>query len=149
MSTPITRVSSAVSAIIAPVILNQMRLDERAAPGSEMRKVTKVIIPAAMTPTRQNYQLSLCESSEKISVPESGVCISSMLAATLSMVGALAMAALVMKTTPINRPPEAKNKKSWTRKTSSILLTMIAVGYPDRWNRDEYCRSAVFVQAGT
>lgn len=112
MSTPITRVRSAVSAIIAPVILNQMRLDERAAPGSEMRKVTKVITPAAMTPRRQSYQPFSYESSEKISVPVRGVCISSMLAATLSIVGALAMAALVMNTTPISRPPEAKNKKS-------------------------------------
>ena len=56
ISTPIMSVSNAVSAIIAAVILNQIRLEDRAAPGKETRKVTKVSTAAAMTPTGQEYQ---------------------------------------------------------------------------------------------
>ena len=127
ISTPMTSVSKAVSVIRTPVIFSQMRLDDRAAPGRETRKVTKVITPAAMTPRRQKCQSLQNEKFKRmIVVPVTGVCISSILAATLLIVGWLAMAAFVMKTTPINRPPEARNKKSWSRKTSNILLTMAA-----------------------
>ena len=124
-----TSVSKAVSVIKAPVIFNQMRLEDRAAPGRETRKVIKVIAPAAMTPQRHKCQSLQREKFKRVmGVPVRGVCISSILAATLSIVGWLAMAAFVMKTTPINRPPEARNRKSWSRKTSNILLTMAAAG---------------------
>ena len=134
-----TSVRRAVVAIMNPVILNQVRLVDRTAPGSETRKVTKVITPAAMTPRERGCQPSIYMVSRKIDIPVKGVCISSMLAATLSMVGSLAIAAFVMKTTPISRPPEARNKKSWSRKTSKILLTIVlrrALAQPQ-----EACRS--------
>lgn len=127
ISTPMMSVSRAVSVIRAPVIFSHMRLDDSAAPGRETRKVTKVITPAAMTPRRYECQSLQRERFQgMIGVPVKGVCIRSMLAATLFIVGWLAMAAFVMKTTPINRPPEARNRKSWSRKTSNILLTMAA-----------------------
>ena len=149
ISTPMTSVSKAVSAIRAPVIFNQIRLEDRAAPGRETRKVTKVITPAAMTPKRHKCQSLQCQKLKRMmGVPVKGVCISSMLAATLFIVGWLAMAAFVMKTTPINRPPEARNRKSWSRKTSSILLTMAAARGVTRWRSGDDYRSAVFKIVG-
>ena len=57
-----------------------------------------------------------------------GVCIKSILAATLVVVGWTAMEALVMKTVPISKPPEATKRKSKNRNESMILSTMMAVG---------------------
>ena len=50
ISMPMTRVSSAVTAIMNPVIFKKTRFVDRTAPGSEMRKLVKVNIPAATTP---------------------------------------------------------------------------------------------------
>ena len=61
-------------------------------------------------------------------LPVRGVCMRSMLAATLVVVGSMAMEALVMKTVPIKRPPVATKRKSRIRKESMILSTMVAVG---------------------
>lgn len=52
----------------------------------------------------------------------------SMLAATLVVVGSVAMEALLMKTVAISRPPEATKRKSKSRNESMILSTMTAVG---------------------
>ena len=57
-----------------------------------------------------------------------GVCIRSILAATLVVVGWTVIEAFVMNTVPINNPPEATNRKSKTRKVSMILSTMVAAG---------------------
>jgi len=56
-----------------------------------------------------------------------GVCIRSILAATLVVVGWVAMEALVMKTIAINKPPDAAKRKFKSRNESTILSTMTAV----------------------
>ncbi len=50
MVTPMTSVTCAVAAIIHPVSLSQRRLVERAAPGREMRKATKMRTALTITP---------------------------------------------------------------------------------------------------
>lgn len=50
MVTPRRSVTCAVAAIIHPVSLSQRRLVERAAPGREMRKVTKMRTALTITP---------------------------------------------------------------------------------------------------
>ncbi len=61
-------------------------------------------------------------------LPVRGVCIRSISAATLVVVGWVAMEALLMKTVAISRPPEATKRKSKSRNESMILSTMTAVG---------------------
>ncbi len=51
-----------------------------------------------------------------------------MLAATLVVVGWVAMEASLMRTVAIINPPEAKKRKSNSRNESMILSTMTAVG---------------------
>lgn len=60
--------------------------------------------------------------------PVRGVCMRSILAATLVVVGGFAIEALVMKTVPISKPPDATKRKSRIRKESMILSTMVALG---------------------
>jgi len=61
-------------------------------------------------------------------LPVRGVCIRSMFAATLVVVGWVAREALLTKTVAISRPPEAKKRKSKTRNESMILSNMMTVG---------------------
>ncbi len=58
MLTPRRSVTCAVAAIIQPVSLSQRRLVEWAAPGREMRKVTKIRTALTITPVAY---ISECE----------------------------------------------------------------------------------------